>query len=111
MPGERRVAPTSLAVLTDTVIRFMESNPNSIVLLEGVEYLITFNDFRKVLRNLDSLNETTWITKTRLLIAINPKAYDDKELALLERDRKVVRGEEGIEELRKRFKVASGGSA
>ncbi len=111
MPGERRVAPTSLAVLTDTVIRFRESNPNSIVLLEGIEYLITFNEFRKVLRYLDSLNETTWITKTRLLIAITPKAYDDKELALLERDRKVVRGEEGIEQLRKRFKVASGGPA
>lgn len=108
MPGERRVAPTSLAVLTDTVIRFMDSNPNSIVLLEGIEYLITFNDFKKVLRYLDSLNETTWITKARLLIAVNPKAYDSKELALLERDRKVVKGEEGIEQLRKRFKVSLG---
>jgi hypothetical protein len=111
MPGERRVAPTSLAVLTDTVIRFMESNPNSIVLLEGIEYLITFNEFKKVLRHLDSLNETTWITKARLLIATNPKAYDEKELALLERDRKVVRGEEGIERLRKEFKVGPTGPA
>ena len=109
MAGERRVAPTSLAVLTDTIIRFMESNPNSIVLLEGIEYLITFNDFKKVLRYLDSLNETTWMTKARLLIAINPKAYDEKELALLERDRKVVRGDEGIEQLMKESKVASGG--
>lgn len=107
MPGERRVAPTSLAVLTDTIIRFMESNPNSIVLLEGVEYLITFNDFKKVLRYLDSLNETTWMTKARLLIAVNPKAYDDKELALLERDRKVVKGDGGVEQLRKTSKVAS----
>jgi hypothetical protein len=110
MPGERRIAPTSLAVLTDTVIRFMESNPNSIVLLEGVEYLITFNEFKKVLRYLDSLNETTWMTKGRLLIATNPKAYDEKELALLERDRRVVRGDEGIEQLRKASKVASGGA-
>lgn len=108
MPGERRIAPTSLAVLTDTVIRFMESNPNSIVLLEGIEYLITFNEFKKVLRHLDSLNETTWITKARLLIAINPRAYDDKELALLERDRKIVRGEEGVEQLMKRSKVGPG---
>lgn len=108
MPGERRVSPTSLAVLTDTIIRFMESNPNSIVLLEGIEYLITFNDFKKVLRYLDSLNETTWITKARLLIAVNPKAFDEKDLALLERDRKVVKGEDGLEDLRKRFKVASG---
>lgn len=108
MPGERRVSPTSLAVLTDTIIRFMDSNPNSIVLLDGVEYLVTFNEFKKVLRHLDSLNETTWVTKARLLVAINPKAYDEKELAMLERDRRVVKGEAGVEELKKASKVVSG---
>ncbi len=105
-PGERRVAPTSLAVLTDTVIRFMESNPNSIVLMEGIEYMMTFNDFRKVLRSLDSLNETAWITKARLLVAVHPKAFDDKDLAMLERDRTIVRGTSGIEELKRESMVA-----
>ena len=100
-PGERRVAPTSLAVLTDTIIRFMETNPNSIVLMEGIEYIMTFNEFRKVLRSLDSLNETAWITKTRLLVAVHPKAFDDKDLAMLERDRTIVRGTSGIEELKR----------
>ena len=100
-PGERRIAPTSLAVLTDTLIRFMETNPNSIVLIEGVEYIITFNDFKKVLRSLDSLNETAWLTKARLMITVNPKAFDDRDLALLERDRKVVTGKEGIVDLKR----------
>ena len=104
-PGERRVAPTSLAVLTDTIIRFMESNPNSIILLEGIEYLVTFNDFKKVMRSLDSLNETTWITKTRLLIALDSLAFDTKDLALLERDRKVLRGTKGIEQLKRESRV------
>lgn len=107
-PGERRIAPTSLAVLTDTIIRFMESNPNSIVLLEGVEYLVTFNDFKKVLKSLDSLNETTWVTKSRLLISIDPRAFDPKELALLERDRKRVIGSAGIDELRKESRIHVG---
>ena len=100
-PGEMRVAPTSLAVLTDTIIRFMENNPNSIVLIEGVEYVVTFNDFRKVLKSLDSLNETAWVTKSRLLISIDSRAFDEKELALLERDRKVIKKLEGIEELKR----------
>lgn len=103
--GERRIAPTSLAVLTDTMIRFMENNPNSIVLLEGVEYLITFNDFRRVLRSLDSLNETAWITKARLLITIDPKAFDQKDLAMLERDRKVLRGSDEIGLLKRDSKI------
>jgi len=105
-PGERRIAPTSLAVLTDTLIRFMESNPNSIVLIEGIEYIATYNDFKKVLRSLDSLNETTWITKARLLVAVHPKAFEEKDLALLERDRIVLKGSSGIEELKRESRMA-----
>ena len=99
--GDLRIAPTSLAVLTDALMRFMENNHNSIVLVEGVEYTVTFNDFRKVLRSLDLLNETAWITKARLIIAVNPNAFDEKERALLERDRTVLRGAPGIEELKR----------
>lgn len=104
-PGEMRVAPTSLAVLTDTIVRFMENNPNSIVLIEGIEYLITFNDFKKILKSLDSLNETTWVTKSRLLLTIDPRAFEDRELAMLERDRKVVKQAAGIEELKRESRV------
>lgn len=104
-PGERRIAPTSLAVITDTVVRFMESNPNSIAIFEGIEYIVTYNEFRKVLRSLDSLNETAWMTKGRLLLAVNPKAFDEKELALLERDRKVLRGHAAIDELKKESRI------
>ena len=104
-PGEMRVAPTSLAVLTDTIVRFMESNPNSIVLVEGVEYVVTFNDFKKVLKSLDSLNETAWVTKSRLMISVDPRAFDEKELALLERDRKVVKRSDGIESLKRESRV------
>lgn len=100
-PGEMRIAPTSLAVLTDTVARFMESNPNSIVLVEGIEYVITFNDFKKVMRSLDTLNETAWVTRSRLILTIDPRAFDERELALLERDRRVVKGAQGIEELKR----------
>jgi len=104
-PGELRIAPTSLAVLTDTLIRFMEKNPNSIVLVEGLEYVITFNDFKKVARSLDSLNETAWVTKGRLLICMDPRAFDEKDLALLERDRRVVKGAAGIDELKRESHV------
>ncbi|MBU0684646.1 MAG: DUF835 domain-containing protein [Thermoplasmatota archaeon] len=105
-PGERRIAPTSLAVLTDTIIRFMESNPNSIVVVEGIEYIVTYNDFRKVLRSLDSLNETAWVTKGRLLLAVNPKAFEERDLALLERDRKVLSGTGAVDELKKESRIA-----
>jgi uncharacterized membrane protein (DUF441 family) len=105
--GDRRIAPTSLTVLADTLTRFMEANPNSIVMLEGVEYLVTHNGFRKVLKQLDSLNETAWISRARLLVTVDPKAFDEKDLALLERDRTLVRGAEGVEELKRESMVAA----
>ncbi|UCE80723.1 MAG: DUF835 domain-containing protein [Methanobacteriota archaeon] len=98
--GDKRIPPTSVAQLADAMAKFMESNPNSIVLLDGIEYLLTFNDFNRVLRSLDSLNETVWITKSRLLIAVNPKALERRELAMMERDRVVVRGSEEIDRLK-----------
>jgi len=104
--GDMRIAPTSLAVLTDTLMRFMENNHNSIVLLEGVEYVITFNDFRKVLKSLDLLNETAWITKARLILAVDPNTFDLKEKAMLERDRIVLAGAAGIEELKRESMVS-----
>ncbi|MDH3365644.1 MAG: DUF835 domain-containing protein [Thermoplasmata archaeon] len=99
--GDQRIPPTSVTLLTDTMIRFMESNPNSIVLMDGMEYLLTFNDFNRVLKSLDALNETVWITKSRLLISLNPKALDGKQLAMVERDRIVVRGKDELEELKR----------
>jgi hypothetical protein len=99
--GDKRIPPTSVALLTDTMIRFMESNPNSIVFMDGVEYLLTFNDFSRVLKSLDSLNETVWITKSRLLISLNPEALDGKQLAMIERDRTIVRGRDELEKLRR----------
>lgn len=99
--GDRRIPPTSVALLTDTLIRYMESNPNSIVLIDGVEYLLTFNDFNRVVKALDSLNEVTWITRSRLIITLNPEALTGRELALMERDRRVVRSAEEAEELKR----------
>jgi len=106
-PGDMRIAPTSLAVLTDTIIRFMENNPNSIVLIEGIEYIVTFNDFRKVLKQLDSMNETAWVTKGRLVVSVDPRAFDEREIAMLERDRKVVKHAGGIEDLKKESRIVA----
>jgi hypothetical protein len=66
------------------------------VLLEGIEYICTYNDFKKVLRFLDNLNETAWMTKARLILTVNPRAFNTKDLALLERDRNVIRGPAGV---------------
>jgi hypothetical protein len=39
-------------------------------------------------------------------LAVNPKAFDERDLALLERDRKVLKGRGAIDELKKESRIA-----
>lgn len=89
-PGENFVNPINIGLLLDALKRFIEKNPNSVVLIDGVELLITNNDFPSALRFLDRLNEIVMQHDTRLLVSIDPRTLGPKELALLERNMEVI---------------------
>jgi len=55
-----------------------------------MEYLMTANDFPKVLRAVDRWSEAVMANSARLVISLDPRAFDQKELALIERNREVV---------------------
>lgn len=90
IPGKDNMDPVKLSLLTDMIVNFLENSDNSIVLVEGIEYLMTANDFPKVLRALDRWSEVVMATSARLVISLDPRAFDEKELALIERNREVV---------------------
>jgi hypothetical protein len=62
---------------------------DSIVLLEGIEYLIIQNDFEKVIKALNSLNDYVTISGSRLLVPVSPKTMSEKELSILEKEFRV----------------------
>jgi len=80
------IRPTDLLELGQTIKEFIEKSENSVVLLDGMEYLITRNNFEEVLHFIQSLNDTISLSKTRLLLPINPTTIDEKQLHLLERE-------------------------
>ncbi|MFP4169646.1 MAG: DUF835 domain-containing protein [Methanomassiliicoccales archaeon] len=93
--GDRNINPMNVGILTDRLIRFLEGSERGAVLIEGVEYLVMQNDFDKVLKMVNFLYESVAITKGTLVISIDPRAFNQKELAFLERSATVV--EEGDE--------------
>jgi len=106
--GENSLDPTSLGMLTHSIVDFFNKTENSIVLLDGVEYLITNNDFRKVVRILEQINDAVMHFKGRLMVPIDPRAFDMKELAILERYFEVIspkKGIKGFPELQKFKKI------
>ncbi|OGS41690.1 MAG: hypothetical protein A3K67_04915 [Euryarchaeota archaeon RBG_16_62_10] len=89
--GKDNMDPAKLSLLTDFLVNFMERSQNGVVLVDGLEYLVTSNDFHRVLRAVDRWTETAMASNSRLIMSVDPKAFDSRELALLERNREVVR--------------------
>jgi hypothetical protein len=89
--GKDNMDPAKLNLLTDFVTNFMEKSQNGVVLVDGIEYLVTTNDFQRVIKAMDRWTEAAMTSNSRLVITIDPRSFDPKELALLERNKEVVR--------------------
>ncbi len=63
---------------------------NGAILVEGLEYLITNNDFLSVLRVVQNLRDQASIREGVLIFDVNGKALDDHELSLLERESDIM---------------------
>ncbi len=89
--GKDSLDPAKLSLLTDSLVNFMEKSQNGVVLVEGIEYLVTSNDFHRVLKAIDRWTETAMTSSARLIISLDPRSFDHKEVAMLERTREVVK--------------------
>ncbi len=65
---------------------FMDQTQNGIILLDGLEYLLTNNKFNSVLRFIRQLVDNVSQTECILMVALSPDALDSTEVTLLEKD-------------------------
>jgi hypothetical protein len=80
------IDPTNLEGIVQNIGMFTKVIRDSVVLLEGIEYLIVNNTFDKVIGMLGEIKETIILNKSRVIIPINPKIFDEKDLELLKRE-------------------------
>ncbi|MFQ5837351.1 MAG: DUF835 domain-containing protein [Thermoplasmata archaeon] len=83
----RPTPPENVAMAID---HFLEVSPKSVVLLDGVEYLVAHNEFSSVLTLLHDLNERVSVSDSILLLPLDPKAFDEREFTLLKRDLRML---------------------
>lgn len=69
---------------------FIGVGKESVVLIDGIEYLIAHNDFPSVLALLHDLNENVSLSDSILLIPVDPRALNEKEFALLRREVEII---------------------
>jgi len=88
MDQERSYArdPTNLALLYSDTKTFISENKSCVVLLSGLEYLISQNGFPKVLKLLQHVNDRLAVMDSVLVASISPLTLPENELKLLEKE-------------------------
>ena len=83
---DNAIRPKDLEKLSLSLEQFLSQPDGGIVLLDGLEYLITNNNFISVLRLIQSLRDQVAINQSILLIAVNRSTLESHQLNLLERE-------------------------
>ena len=84
--GGEIMSVSGLQELSILISNFIDENPHSVILLDGVEYLISNNDFQIVLRLMQQLRDKVSTSESKMIIPVNPEALDGKQLTLLQRE-------------------------
>ncbi|RLF48942.1 MAG: hypothetical protein DRN20_03385 [Thermoplasmata archaeon] len=94
--SEYSIHPTEMGKLLYSVEKFLKScteqNFKPVILLSGLEYLITQNNYGSVLKFLQLLNEQITIHDSVLIVPISPSTLDKSALKMIEREMEVVKG-------------------
>ena len=88
--GVDHIDPTELSLLNLKITKFVEGTDRAVVLIEGMEYTITQNDFESVLRFVNHLHDFVLTHDCAVILVIDPRVLSTRELALLERSAKLV---------------------
>ncbi|BAD86314.1 hypothetical membrane protein, conserved, containing DUF835 family [Thermococcus kodakarensis KOD1] len=78
------VAPTALHVLQGIILDFVQENPGSVVIIDCLEYLMLYNDFKSVFKFLSALKDYVVIQHgSGLIVFVDEEVLSNQERALL----------------------------
>jgi len=80
------IDPADAVGLSHAIKDFIRKSEDSVVLFDGLEYMITQNSFNEALKFIQSLDDVISQSKTKLLVPLDYKAIEDRELHLLKRE-------------------------
>lgn len=83
---ESSISSANLSSLYEKIITYLEENRNSVMLIDGVEYLVSQNDFKTVMRFIQKLNDVLEKYEAYLIITISPTSLEPREMSTLERE-------------------------
>ena len=88
--GEGRVNPTAIGILMSQLRSFIENREKSVVMIDGLEYLISLNTYDRMLQFMNQLRDVVITNNSALVVPLDPRTLSERELALMERNLEVV---------------------
>jgi Protein of unknown function (DUF835) len=89
--GKDRMDPTSIGILMGEIRKFVERpGRRSIVLIDGLEYLISLNTYDRMLQFVHQLRDMFVMAGAVLIMPVDMRTLNDREQALLERNLNVI---------------------
>jgi hypothetical protein len=76
--GVRTASPTDLVGLTSAIHRHLEGG-TAVLVVEGLEYLVSQNGFPSILRFAQTIHEKVVLKDSYLLMSANPEAFRDAD--------------------------------
>lgn len=89
-PGQDRVEPSNLSILENMISDFVSKSNKAVVMLDGVEFLLSNNKLDRVLKTLYSISDDVMMGNAKLILPIDPNVMSESEIALLEREFEVL---------------------
>ena len=97
--GEKTIPPV-LSKISHLINEFLSLNIHSIIYLDGIDYLINFNDFNRVLKFSNNINESIILNDSILIISLNnSKLNKDQITSFLKNAIDITNYEVGLEDL------------
>lgn len=78
--------PSNLALLYSDMKTFISENKGCMVLVSGIEYMVSQNGFPKVLKVLQHVNDKIAVTDSTLLATVSPLTLAEQDLKMLEKE-------------------------
>lgn len=82
--GVRTASPADLVSLTSAIHRHLEAG-NAVLVVEGLEYLVSQNSFASILRFVQGIHEKVILKDSYFLLSANPEAMKDADYRQLVR--------------------------
>ncbi len=103
VPGQQVIDPSELFKIFPTIFDFITKVHDSVILLDGLEFLYLFNDVSSVVKLMEQTNDIIMASSSRMILQLDPEVLDKKEYHLLKRWMKLLHLESEIQNTHNKY--------